>query len=186
MGGAPASLYESRGFYTSHGPCMVHTQTIQHAVLILNHWYSSALEFLLSRLAHPPCPAVPHALPSHMPWLSRPMHPPSRLACQVPMPCPLCLTCPARCVPHAPPVVSHMPCLSAHGVEPSVCGPLPYPLSSLELPCPARRQAPARPLQRCCHQHPATHITFLRLDPSPPQDVISPSSWPIRLRGALP
>ena len=28
MGGAPASLHESRGFYTSHGPCMVHAWTI--------------------------------------------------------------------------------------------------------------------------------------------------------------
>ena len=73
MGGALASLtiYESWGFYTSHGPCMVHAQTIQHAVPVLTHWYSSALEFLPLHLA------IPHTLPvvSHMPWLSRPTHP---------------------------------------------------------------------------------------------------------------
>ena len=44
--GAPASLHESQGFYTSHGPCMVHAWTIQRAV------HSSAFEFLVSMI-HP-------------------------------------------------------------------------------------------------------------------------------------
>ena len=38
-GGSPARLPESRGFYISHGPCMVHAQTIQCTM------YSSAFEF---------------------------------------------------------------------------------------------------------------------------------------------
>ena len=126
--------------------CMVHAQTIQHAVPILTHWYLSALEFLLSRLAHPTRPAIPHALPSHTPWLSRPTH---------------LLSCLAHQVPHTPPIVSHTPRLSAHGVEPSVCGPLPYPLPSPEPPCPAHRQAPTHPLQHCCHQPPATRVTLI-------------------------
>ena len=91
--------------------------------------------YLLTRLLNSCCHAspIPHTLPiaSHMPWLSHP-------------------TCPGCRVPHAlavashapwcraSPVTSHTPPLSAHGVEPSVCGPLPYPLSSLEPPCPAR------------------------------------------------
>ena len=71
--------------------------------------------------------------------------------------------------PHccASPITSHMPCLSTHGVEPSICGPLPYPLSSLEPPCPACRRAPAHPLQCCCCQHPATRVTLIHPTSSP-------------------
>ena len=45
-GGAPASLHESQGFYTSHGLCMVHARAIQRAV------HSSAFEFPASMI-HP-------------------------------------------------------------------------------------------------------------------------------------
>ena len=45
-GGSPARLPESWGFYTSHGPCMVHAQTIQRTM------YSSAFEFPASMI-HP-------------------------------------------------------------------------------------------------------------------------------------
>ena len=97
---------------------------------------------------------IPHALPivSHAPWLCVPHTPLSRLTCHV---------------PHTLPIVSHTPCLSTHGVEPSVCGHLPYPLPSPKPPCPACRRAPTHPLQCCHRQHPATCITLIRPTSSP-------------------
>ena len=134
---------------------MVHAWTIQHAVPVLTYWYLLALEFLLSCLTCPTHPArhVPHTCPLH----------PTRPGCCVPH---ILLSCVTHHVPHAPPVASHTPHLSTHGVEPSIYGPLPYPLPSPEPPCPAHRQVPTHPLQRCRHQHPATHITLIH--PSDP------------------
>ena len=149
MGGAPASLYERGAFI----PLMVRAWCMHGP-------FSTPSRYLLTRLLNSCRRAspIPHALPiaSHA------------------------LAVASHAAHHrTSPVTSHMPRLSAHGVEPSICGPLPYPLSSLEPPCPACRRAPAHPLQRCRRQHPATRVTFLHLDPSPPQDVISPSSQPI-------
>ena len=97
--------------YTTHGLCMMHAWTIQcgtHQPL-----NSQCHTHIQPWLCVPHTLSVMSGLPHTLPIASHaPRHRASPATSH--MPCPLRPTCPACCVPHAPPILSHTYDMSTH------------------------------------------------------------------------